>query len=97
MIGMVYLSWSVSRTSGVKRLFQLDTKLKIACVAIAGFIIGRTMELNIKYSPAPSILADCTISIDKVDCKYCLIKNTIDGEAIAGKINMSRLFVIWIL
>lgn len=91
---MVYLFWSVSNTNGVNRLFQLATKLKMAWVAIAGFIIGSTIRLKIINSLAPSILADCTISIESVGCKYCLMKNTMEGDAIAGKISMDRLLVI---
>ena len=44
--------------------FQLAANAKIACVAAAGFIIGRTIWLNILNSPAPSILAAWIISFE---------------------------------
>ena len=49
MIGIVYFSCFVRRISGVNRLFQLPTKQKIACVAIAGFMIGSTIVLKRKF------------------------------------------------
>ena len=97
MIGSVYFFWSVNRIRGSNNLFQLLTKLKIACVAIAGFMIGSAILLKIKNSPAPSIRALCTISMERAGFMYCLMKNTMEGEAIAGRISMLSLFVIWIL
>ena len=47
IIGIVYLSLFVRSTSGVNKLFQLDTKLNMACVAIAGFMIGMAILLKI--------------------------------------------------
>ena len=60
MIGSVNLSCFVRRIRGLNKSFQLVTKLKIACVAIAGFIIGRTITLKVKNSFEPSIRADST-------------------------------------
>ena len=77
----------------MKSWFHEATYPKIACVAIAGFIRGTTIWLKILNSPAPSILADCTISIESEACRYCLIKNTVIGAAIAGMISMKSLFV----
>ena len=53
--------------------------------------------LKVKKSFAPSILADSTREGDTAGFIYCLIKNTREGEAIAGKINIRNLFVMWIL
>ena len=97
MMGMVYLSWSVNRIRGVNRLFQLATKLKIAWVASAGFMMGRAILLKIYNSFAPSILAAWIISGDKDGNIYCLMKNTMDGAAILGRISARKLFVIPIL
>ena len=44
---IVNLHLSVSRINGISRLFQLATNEKIACVAMAGFIIGKIIMLNV--------------------------------------------------
>ena len=55
--------------AGIKKLFQVDTNVKIACTAIAGFMIGRTMRLNVANSLHPSILAASTSSMGRLDCR----------------------------
>ena len=97
MIGIVYLSWFVNRISGKNRLFQLDTNVKIAWVAIAGFMIGITILLNVLNSFEPSILAELMISSGRDGIMNCLMKNTMDGAAILGRISARKLFVIPIL
>ena len=72
---------------------QLVTYVKIACVAIAGFMIGNTMLLNVRNSPAPSMRAEATMSRFSDGSIYCRMKNTVIGAAIAGKISAKRLFV----
>ncbi len=47
MIGMVYFSLLVKMIIGMNRLFQFVTNVKIACVAIAGFMIGKIMRLKV--------------------------------------------------
>ena len=51
---------------GTQELDQLATKQNMVCVAIAGFISGNMIWLKILNSPAPSILADSTTSLEKV-------------------------------
>jgi hypothetical protein len=41
MIGMVHFLLSVRRMRGMKKLFQLNTNERMACVARAGFMIGK--------------------------------------------------------
>ncbi len=53
-------------------------------VAIPGAMIGSTILWKICNSPAPSILAASRSAFDSVDCTYCLKKNTVPGDAIAG-------------
>ena len=72
-IGRVFILSLCRIRAGVKQLFQELTKVKIACTAIAGFIRGRAMELNVRNSPEPSILAASIRERGSVDSMYCFI------------------------
>ena len=91
-MGMVYLSLLVRRINGIKRLFQENTNVKIAWVAIAGFIIGRMILLKVLNSPDPSILAEFTMSNERLANKYWRMKKTIAGVAIEGIIKGQNVF-----
>ena len=65
----------------------------MSCVAIAGLSIGSISLLKILNSPAPSILADSTSSLEKVACRYIFMKNTVIGDATVGKMTMARLLI----
>ena len=93
MIGIVYFVLSVNIIKGRKKLFQEPTNAKIACVASAGCIMGRIIWLKVLNSPEPSILAQFTISILRVPKRYCLIKKTVAGLAMAGIIRGRKLLV----
>ena len=94
MIGMVYRSCLVRSIWGRNSWFQLVTNANIACVAIAGFIMGSTIWLKIRNSPAPSIRPDWSISIGRDGIMYCLMKNTVAGAWIEGSISARKLLVI---
>ena len=96
MIGMVYLLLSVSRMVGRKRLFQLETKQKMAWVAMAGFMMGSAMRLKVLNSPEPSIRAESSSSRGKEDSMNCRMKNTVAGAAMEGRISARKLLVMWI-
>ena len=86
-IGNVFFAVSVNIIEGVYKLFHDVMKAKIACVAIAGFIKGNAILLNVENSPEPSILAASISEGGITESTYCLKKNTVPGEAIAGIIN----------
>ena len=78
---------------GVNSWFQEPTKMKIACVAIAGIIRGIAIVLNVRNSPLPSIRAASTISSGRPPSINCLMKNTTEGEAAAGRINGQKVLI----
>ena len=84
---MVYLFCELMSIVGSNSLFQLATKVKIACVARAGFIIGIAMVLNVRSSLQPSMRAASRISSGRPAIMYWRMKNTSDGEAMAGTIS----------
>lgn len=61
-------------------MFQVDTNANIACTAIAGFIRGMTIVLNILTSLAPSILAASIRDEGRVASIDCFIIK--DGDTI---------------
>ena len=95
--GMVYMVFLVRSMLGRNIWFQLVTKVNIACVAIAGFMMGRPILLKVANSLEPSIRAESRISIGKEASMNCLMKNTQLGEAIEGRMSARKLFVIPIL
>ena len=86
-IGSVFLESVVSKMVGVNRLFHCAINWKIACVATAGFIIGRIILLKVFHSFEPSILAASIISRESVLSIYCFIKKTTVGAAMVGMIS----------
>ena len=68
-------------------------KAKIACTAIAGFIIGIAIEMKVLNSPQPSIREASTISSGNDDFMYDLMKYTTPGAAIEGIIRGQYVFV----
>ena len=80
---------------GTNTSFQVVEKTKIACVPMAGLRRGRMIWLKILNSPAPSILADSTISFEKVDFRYKRMNRMVTGEAMAGKISIESLLIMW--
>ena len=95
--GRVILLPSIRMILGTHSSDQVATKQNIVCVAIAGFIKGSIIWLKILNSPAPSILADSTISLENVALRYILMKNTVIGVAMAGTMSMIRLLIRWYL
>ena len=59
----------------------------ILMVAIPGDMIGIAILWNVYNSLAPSILAASISEGGITESTYCLKKNTVPGEAIAGIIN----------
>ena len=71
--------------AGIQPSFQLAAKAKMAWVAMAGFMRGRMIWLNIRNSPAPSILADWIISLERDAYRYMHMKKTVMGDAMEGR------------
>jgi hypothetical protein len=78
----------------MNKAFQLPTNENIACVAIAGFRIGKTMKLKVENSLEPSIRAASKRSSGRFASMYCLIKKTVAGAAIDGRIKAKGLLII---
>ncbi len=49
-------------------MFQEPTKVKMACTAMAGFMMGSTMRLKVLNSMEPSIRAASIRSLGREDC-----------------------------
>ena len=70
IIGNVFFLSSDNNRDGIYRLFHEATNEKMNCTAKAGFIIGKTILLNVPNSLEPSILDASIKSFGKEDLRY---------------------------
>ena len=78
--------------SGHIKLFQVDTNVKIASVAIAGIARGSAILKKVVKMLQPSIFADSSKSFGNPK-KYCLIKNIPNPPNNPGRISAWYVFI----
>ena len=90
--GMVIIVWLVAARNGQRKLFQVQTKVKMETAAMAGRARGKAIRRYAVHQPAPSTSAACSSEIG-MPSKNFLKMNTAIGAVFTFVLGLGVFFL----